>query len=50
MLHVLQNIEHEVFDCIYFYSRLENITGFRIVVDKIIQTHQNAAGKPEPDK
>lgn len=38
--------------CIYiyiFFSKLERITGYHIVVDKI-QTHENAQGKPEADK
>ncbi|CAC5393753.1 CDH23 [Mytilus coruscus] len=32
-----------------FKNRLEKITGYRIVVDKI-QTHENKQGKPEVDK
>lgn len=32
-----------------FFSKLERITGYHIVVDKI-QTHENAQGKPEADK
>ncbi|XP_050394981.1 cadherin-23 isoform X6 [Patella vulgata] len=32
-----------------FASELQNITGYRIVVDKV-QTHENDAGKPEIDK
>ncbi|XP_061191904.1 cadherin-23-like isoform X2 [Saccostrea echinata] len=32
-----------------FRSKLEKITGYHIVVDKI-QTHENAQGKPETDK
>jgi hypothetical protein len=36
--------------CLFvFCSRLERITGYRIVVDKI-QTHENEQGKPEIDK
>ncbi|XP_067673633.1 cadherin-23-like isoform X2 [Haliotis asinina] len=33
----------------YFTERLRNITGYRIVVDKI-STHENDAGKPEVEK
>lgn len=38
-----------VYIYIYFFSKLEKITGYHIVVDKI-QTHENAQGKPEADK
>lgn len=42
-------IDHKMKVSEFIYSRLEKITGYRIVVDKI-QTHENIQGKPEVDK